>query len=208
MKIGGFQRFSMVDYPEKTAAVIFTQGCNFRCPYCHNPELVDPTLFNEPIAPADILSFLSERKGKLDGVVITGGEPTLQTGLLQFIEEIKGLGFPVKLDTNGTRPKVVAEILNRGLVDFIVMDIKAPLNQYPLLAGAKVEGGKITDTISLIKTSGIPYQFRTTVIPRLHNEESIRCIREWVAKEEISHTFQDFVQTKILSPDFLESPAT
>lgn len=207
MLIGGFQKFSMLDYPDKTAAVVFTQGCNFRCPFCHNPELVNPSLFREPIHPDTILSFLEDRRGMLDGVVITGGEPTLQGGLLKFIQKIKDIGFLVKLDTNGTSPEVVAEILSRGLVDFIAMDIKAPLNQYPLLAGARVERDKIKESVSVIKTSGIPYQFRTTIIPKLHNEESIKCIREWVEKEEICHTFQDFVGKKVLDSAFLESQA-
>ncbi|MCX5829703.1 MAG: anaerobic ribonucleoside-triphosphate reductase activating protein, partial [Deltaproteobacteria bacterium] len=122
MKIGGLQKVSLIDYPGKVGAVVFTQGCNFRCPYCHNPELVNPTLFREPIPEEDILAFLKTRRGKLDAVTVTGGEPTLQEGLSSFLQQIKDLGFLVKIDTNGSLPAMIGILLEKGLVDYFAMD--------------------------------------------------------------------------------------
>ncbi|HEC86320.1 MAG TPA: anaerobic ribonucleoside-triphosphate reductase activating protein, partial [Thermoplasmatales archaeon] len=139
MIIGGFQRFSLIDYPGKICAIIFTQGCNFRCPYCHNPELVNPKLFQEPIDENDIFRFLEMRKGKLDAVEITGGEPTLQPDLIEFMRKIKAMGFLIKLDTNGTNPEVVEKIIKNKLVDYIAMDVKAPLEKYEKVVRAKVD---------------------------------------------------------------------
>ena len=132
--IGGVQKTSLVDFPHRVAAVVFTQGCNFRCGYCHNPLLLPKSnseLDSESFTKEKFFAFLKTRIGKLDGIVITGGEPTLQSGLYDFIKEIKQMGFDIKLDTNGTNPKIVEKLLSDNLLDYIAMDIKAPLEKYP-----------------------------------------------------------------------------
>ena len=141
MLIGGFQKFSFIDYPGKVCAIVFTCGCNFRCSYCHNPELVMPELFKEPIPEGEILSFLENRKGKLDAVTITGGEPTMQRDLLEFVLSVKKLGFLIKLDTNGSDPDVLREAMKE--VDYVAMDVKAPLEKYRETTNSGVDTNRI-----------------------------------------------------------------
>lgn len=162
MKIGGLQKFSFIDYPNKTSAIVFTQGCNFRCEYCHNPELVYYNMYKVPIPEEQVFSFLETRKNQLDAVVITGGEPTLQPDLIDFIKKIKDMGFFVKLDTNGSNPKVLEKIINQKLIDFIAMDIKAPFDKYNLVCCVPVDTDNIKLSVSLIKNSGVDFLFRTT----------------------------------------------
>ena len=164
MKIGGFQKVSLIDYPGRISAVVFTRGCNFRCPFCHNPELVDPERFTDLIPEPEILSFLEKRRGRLDAVVITGGEPTLQPELLPFVIHLRAMGYRIKLDTNRALPEVIEEMLGRRLLDYIAMDIKAPLGKYGEATGVKADGRRITRSISLIMGSGIEYEFRTTAV--------------------------------------------
>ncbi|WP_413852758.1 anaerobic ribonucleoside-triphosphate reductase activating protein [Candidatus Ruminimicrobium bovinum] len=162
MRIGGLQKFSFIDYPGKTAAIIFTQGCNFKCGYCHNPQLVYPSLFKVSIQEEEIFAFLESRKNQLDGVVITGGEPTLQPDLIDFITKVKDMGFLIKLDTNGSNPKVLEQIIKQKLVNFIAMDIKAPFDKYNSVCCVPVNIENIKLSINLIKKSGINFLFRTT----------------------------------------------
>ena len=162
MRIGGIQKFSFIDYPKKTSAVIFTQGCNFRCEYCHNPQLVYYNMFQVSIPQEEILAFLESRKNQLDGVVITGGEPTLQPDLIEFIKKVKEMGFLIKLDTNGSNPDVLKQIINQKLVNFIAMDIKAPFDKYNSVCCVPVDISAIKQSIELIKKSGIDFLFRTT----------------------------------------------
>lgn len=162
MRIGGLQKFSFIDYPGKTAAIIFTQGCNFKCGYCHNPQLVYPSLFKVSIPEEQIFAFLESRKNQLDGVVITGGEPTLQPDLIDFITKVKDMGFLIKLDTNGSNPKVLEQIIKQNLVNFIAMDIKAPFDKYNSVCCVPVNIENIKLSINLIKKSGINFLFRTT----------------------------------------------
>jgi len=164
MKIGNFQKFSMRDYPGKISSVVFVQGCNFRCPYCHNRELVLPEYFSKSIEEKEILEFLQERKGKIQGVVITGGEPTIFPDLPDFLFQIKRMGFYLKLDTNGSNPYMLETIINRKLIDFIALDIKAPVEKYEEIIASKIEKNKILSSIHLILKSGIEHEFRTTVI--------------------------------------------
>ncbi len=161
MLIGGFQKCSLIEYPGEISAVVFTRGCNFRCPYCYNPELVFPRLYPPPIPEEEIISFMEKRKGLLGALVITGGEPALQEDLPEFIGKIKRMGFRVKLDTNGSFPEAVKKAA--GLIDYIAMDVKAPLDKYPRIVGAEADTGKITESIALIMNSGLDYEFRTTV---------------------------------------------
>lgn len=162
--ISGLKKTSLLDYPDKLSAIVFTQGCNFRCGYCHNPDLLQLTNKESIYSTDAFFEFLKMRKGKLDGVVITGGEPTLQKDLIPFIEKIKDLDFLVKLDSNGYRPDVLSEIFNKKLIDYIAMDIKAPLEKYSQITCINTDIEKIKQSINLILNSGIPYEFRTTVL--------------------------------------------
>jgi len=199
MKIGGWQRFSLIDYPGRIGAVVFTQGCNFRCPYCHNPELVDPRRFGKTIPPGDIISFLAGRRGKLDAVTITGGEPTRQGDLADFLTRVKDLGFLVKLDTNGSAPFTLAMLLEKGLVDYIAMDIKGPLEKYAVIAGAEVNDGDIMASVSLISGAGIPHEFRTTLVTPLITPEDVVATAGLIPTES-RYVLQRFVPSKILAP--------
>ena len=176
MRIGGFQKFSLIDYPKKMAAVIFTQGCNFRCPFCYNPDLVLPEKYVQPINEEEILGFLEKRKSHLTGVVVTGGEPTIQRDLADFLRKIKGLGYAVKLDTNGNDPDVLAMLLAEGLVDYIAMDIKTFLARYSEATGVDINIENIKRSIDLIVNSEIDYHFRTTLIRKFISSNDLENI--------------------------------
>jgi len=201
MKIGGFQKFSLIDYPGKISAIIFTQGCNFRCPYCHNPELVNPKLFTDTLDEDLILSFLKKRVGKLDGVVITGGEPLLQHDLIEFIKKVKEMGYFVKLDTNGSYPEILRELLAKNLIDYIAMDIKAPLEKYHDVVRADVCTEKIMKSIRIILNGNIDYEFRTTVVKDLLTEDDLICIAKLIRGAK-RYVLQRFVMSKILDKSF------
>ena len=174
MIIGGFQRFSLIDYPDKISAIVFTQGCNFRCPYCHNPELVDPkNSANIRLKEDEILSFLDRRKGKLNAVTITGGEPLLQSDLSAFLSAIKRLRYLVKLDTNGSFPSRLKKIIELKSVDYIAMDIKTSLDKYHQVIKRKIDTRKILDSIRLVMDSGLDYEFRTTVVKALFEKDDL-----------------------------------
>jgi pyruvate formate lyase activating enzyme len=195
MRIGGFVKQSLMDYPGKIAAVIFTQGCNFRCGYCHNPQLVLPELFlsNPEFASLNILSYLKERKSWLDGVVVSGGEPTIHKDLPLFLKEIKDMGYSVKLDTNGSNPFILEQIIKENLVDYIAMDIKTVLdsNTYSKLIGisnADFIIENIIASIYLIKQSNLDYEFRTTKIP---NEQVVDLMTPYLSDIK-RFTFNEF----------------
>jgi len=164
VKIGGIQKLSLVDYPGKTCAALFTIGCNMRCGYCHNPELVLPERYTDTIPTDDILTFLATRVGKLEGVTISGGEPTMHEDLPDFIEKVKALGFLIKLDSNGTNPIMLRELFARHLIDYIAMDIKGALRNYQEIIARPVDLDAIIESINLIKASGVACEFRTTVV--------------------------------------------
>lgn len=157
----------MIDYPGRIASVIYTQGCNFRCPFCHNPELVCPELFQGEFLEEDIFSFLEKRVKELDGVVVTGGEPLMHSDSFDFISRIKELGYSIKLDTNGCYPQRLEQILRAGIVDFAAMDIKAPLHKYDALTGVHSNHNDIEYSIELIKKYACEYEFRTTVVKNM-----------------------------------------
>ena len=195
-KLAGLQKTTFIDYPEKIACIVFTQGCNFRCGYCHNPELFEN---KEPVlsVPA-FFEFLNKRKGKLDGVVITGGEPTLHgKDLIEFIKEVKSLGFLVKLDTNGTHPDVLQELLNENLLDYIAMDIKAPLAKYRTITQTDIDTKIIKKSIDMIMNSGVDYEFRTTIVKSQLSVEDLRQIGELIQGAK-RYYMQKFLATKIL----------
>lgn len=199
MLIGGLQKTSFIDYPGKIAAVIFTRGCNFHCPYCHNPELVDPQEFGELLSLVEIETFLKKRKGLLEAVVVTGGEPTLQSGLDAFLQKIKEMGYLIKLDTNGSRPEVLKRLLAQNLVDYIAMDVKAPLEKYKKVSETKIEPMLIRQSIELIKKGEVKYEFRTTCVKGLLTKEDILAIGKLLAGAE-KYVLQPFLATKVLSP--------
>lgn len=174
MLISGLVKSSLIDYPEKIAAVIFTNGCNFRCPYCHNPDVV---LGKGTIDEEEVFEFLKSRKGKLDAVTVSGGEPTLQKDLILFLEKIRELGFLIKLDTNGSRPEIIKEIAAKGLVDYIAMDIKGPLEKYPKITSSSVNPEKIKETAEFLHASKIEFEYRTTVVRGLLQESDFYKIR-------------------------------
>ena len=180
MKIGGLIKFTLIDFPGRPAAVIFTQGCNFRCRYCHNPELVYPHMFSEPVAEEEIDAFLKRRQGTLEGVVVTGGEPTLFDDLPQFLAKLKSMGYAVKLDTNGTRPEMLKELIQKKLVDFIAMDLKAPLEKYVLITGVEFNPAILRESMDLIRHAGIGYEFRTTYDKEVLTDADIAAISQLV----------------------------
>ena len=203
MRIGGLQKVSLIDYPGKIAAIVFTQGCNFRCGYCHNPELVNPDFFIKPISLEEIFTFLESRQGELEGVVVTGGEPLLQEGLNDFLKKIKGLGYSIKLDTNGSFQERLRDIIEKKLVDYLAMDIKAPLEKYAAVVKSAVEIKKIKESIDLIMNFGLDYEFRTTVVKSQLKKEDILKIGE-LLKPGSSYILQKFVPSKTLDPQFLK----
>ena len=203
MKIGGLQKVSLIDYPGLISAIIFLQGCNFKCSYCHNPELVDSKLFQPCIKEKEVLDFLNMRRGKLDAVVITGGEPTIHDGLALFIKQIKKMGFAVKLDTNGSQPQVIKNLLDEKLLDLIAMDIKAPLEKYKDIVKTQVNPDSIKESIRLILKSKISYEFRTTVVQSQLEEKDILQIGKMIVGAK-HYVLQKFVPVKTLDKKLLK----
>ena len=203
MKIGGLQKTSLIDYPGKIAATVFLIGCNFHCPFCQNPELVDPQKIKKQlsISEKDFFKFLDARKGLIEGICITGGEPTIHSDLIDFIKKIKQKGFLVKLDTNGSSPEILKKLLKEKLLDFIALDIKSSQNNYSKAVGVKVDLAKIKKSIDLIKNSGINYEFRTTVVPGLVEREDIEEMGEWL-KGAKKIALQQFQNKKVLDKKF------
>lgn len=190
MIIGGLQKTSLLDFPEKIAAIVFTMGCNFRCGYCHNPELI-----NGEAKIEDVFEFLKTRQGKLDGVVITGGEPCLQKDLPEFIKQVKELGFAVKLDTNGSFPEMLEKVLPD--LDYVAMDIKAPLEKYSQIVNVDVDTSKILKSIEILKNGGVDYEFRTTVVKSQLSYEDFEKIGQLIQGAP-RYYLQKFVASKIL----------
>ncbi len=196
MLIGGLQKTSLLDFPDKISAIVFTAGCNFRCGYCHNPELINS------IAPVtEVFEFLKNRVGKLEGVVITGGEPCLQKDLPEFIKQVKSLGFAVKLDTNGSYPEMLAKVLPD--LDYVAMDIKAPLEKYSAVANWNGDVENIRKSIDMIMNSGVDYEFRTTVVASQLDEKDFENIGKLLNGAK-RYYLQKFVPSKVLDSRFLD----
>jgi pyruvate formate lyase activating enzyme len=206
MLIGGLLKFSLIDYPGKMAAVIFTQGCNYRCPFCHNPELVLPGSFNPSMLLEDVMAFLTKRQGQLQGVVVTGGEPTLHHDLKDFLRRIKSLGFLVKLDTNGSNPDVLGEILREKLVDLVAMDIKSSLEGYCKATGVIADLEAVKASIALIQGSGVAHIFRTTVLKRIVSDDDIRQIRSLLGETKSYKLQRGNLSGNVLNRDILDGP--
>ena len=198
MKIGGFQKTSLLDYPNRISAIIWTVGCNFRCPFCYNKNLVDGNvgLFSED----EILSFLKKRKGLLEGLSISGGEPLLQKDIAEFIAKVKKLGYLVKVDTNGTFPKILKELLDKKLIDYVSMDVKAPKKKYDQLAGVKVSVSKIDKSISIIKNDAPDYEFKTTFVPQFLKKEDVIDIAKWLKGSKNFYLQQFKNDVPLISP--------
>jgi pyruvate formate lyase activating enzyme len=200
VRLKGWVRTSLIDYADHIATVLFTGGCNFRCPPCHNADLVLRPAEIADLPLEDVWAFLSRRAGLVDGVVVTGGEPTLQGDLSPFLRQVRELGFDVKLDTNGYRPDVLAALLDEGLVDYVAMDVKAPPRKYPLLAGrADLNVARLERSIALLQGSGISHEFRTTVVPGLLDESDAEEIARWIAGAE-QYVLQQFRPLGTLDP--------
>ena len=205
MKIGGLQKSTLIDYPDKVAATIFVSGCNFRCPFCHNPEMVLPEkIKNQPeIKEKEIYDFLEKRKGFLDGVVICGGEPTIYSDLPEFIKKIKKMNYLVKLDTNGSNPKMLKEMIGNRLLDYVAMDIKSSKDRYQKVSGVQnIDIEKIEQSVKILKENKIDYEFRTTLVPGLVGKEDVLEIVKWInpAKKYFLQNFQ--VQGETVDPSF------
>ena len=206
MTIAGLVKSSLIDYPGKVSAVIFTQGCNFRCGFCHNPSLIPITNDQNTslqFSESEVLEFLGSRVGKLDGVVITGGEPTIQPDLVEFIKKIKKLGFLVKLDTNGSSPAVIQSLVTGHLVDYIAMDVKNSPEKYEETCGYPFSGN-IQESIKLIMDSGIDYEFRTTVLSAFHDKGSVEELAKSI-KGAKKYVIQNFRNGNVYNLDLKEA---
>lgn len=179
MRISGLQKLSLLDYPEKTAATVFTGGCNLRCPFCHNAGLVTRALDFPEITQEEFFAFLEKRRGKLDGVCITGGEPLLQSGLEGFIRRIRDMGFLVKLDTNGAYPEKLRRLIDASLLNYVAMDVKNIPEKYALTVGLPAfDTAPVIESIALLKEGRVPYEFRTTLVKGLHDAQDIPVLGE------------------------------
>lgn len=192
MKISGIQKLSMVDYDGHIACTIFTTGCNFACPFCHNSGLVTKIDTSTLISTEEVIAHLKKRKGIIDAIVISGGEPTLQPDLIDFIKSLRELDISIKLDTNGTNLPILKELVENNLIDYVAMDIKNSIAKYPLTINKDVEKGTILDTIKYIMTSGIDYEFRTTLVKEFHSVSDIKDIAQMI-KGAKKYCLQKFV---------------
>jgi len=203
MLFGGLQKTTLVDYPGKVAATVFAVGCNFCCPYCHNPELVLPELIKKQpkIAEKEILDFLKERRKLLEALCITGGEPTIQPDLIDFIKKVKDLGFLIKIDTNGSCPNVLNNLIEKKLIDYVAMDIKAPKEKYEIFSEDEEIIEKIDKSIELLKQDKIDYEFRTTLVSDILDEQDILAIVDWI-RFAPRYYLQRFQKGKVLDEKF------
>lgn len=195
MRVCGLQKLAMVDYPGKIAATVFTGGCNLRCPFCHNALLVTRLQESPALDEAEILDFLKKRKGLLDGMVLSGGEPLLQAGAKDFLRKVRELGYSIKVDTNGCYPERLADILEEGLADYVAMDIKNCREKYALTCGLQeMDLAPVEESIRLLRESGVEYEFRTTMVRELHTVEDMESIGCWLGV--VPHYYlQNFVDS-------------
>jgi len=205
MKIGGFLPMTLSDYPGRIAAAVFTQGCNFRCPFCHNGTLLATDPPSDTLMPVDrVVDFLDRRRECLDAVIVTGGEPTIQPDLPMFVNRIRRKGFKIKLDTNGSRPAVLRQLLACHMLDYVAMDIKAPPGKYARLTGTDAPIASITESIALLAESDTPCEFRTTYVPALLAADDLQQIRSCLPPGA-RHTVQPFVPDNALDASLRSS---
>ena len=193
MNVQGYQKLTLLDYPGRTACTVFTGGCNLRCPFCHNAGLVRTPLAG-PNLTDEVLAYLQKRQGILDGVCVTGGEPLLQPDLEDFLRKVKEMGYAVKLDTNGMLPKRLEAILATKLVDYVAMDVKSSPDGYPAATGTDADVSAVTDSLSILRGSGIPYELRTTAVRGIHISADFHAIGEWIG-EVPAYYIQRFVDS-------------
>ncbi len=203
MVLGGLQKSSLIDYPGRISCVAFFSGCNFDCPYCHNPDLARGELTQSTLDNAALIKFLSRRKGLLDGVVMSGGEPTLHDGLGKLCRRVKDMGFGIKLDTNGSRPHVLERLLNNGLVDYVAMDIKTDPDDYGHLAKGRSVSADIKRSVRILMGAGVDYEFRTTCVKPFVDESIIRNIARLIKGARL-YALQRFQEETLLHPDFFK----
>ena len=202
MQIHGLNKTTLLDYPGRVACTVFTGACNFRCPFCQNADLVLNPMSQPLIPEEEVLRHVDKRKGIITGVCITGGEPTLNDGLADFIHKLKERGLFVKLDSNGYRPEVLKSLVNDGLVDYIAMDIKSSPRRYSEAAGVDVDVNKIRESVEFIMASGTDYEFRTTTVRELHDRETFREIGEFI-KGADKYFLQGYVDSeRVIHPGF------
>jgi pyruvate formate lyase activating enzyme len=203
IKIGGLQKLTLIDFPGRLAATVFLTGCNFRCPWCYSAELVLPEkIKNQPkISEKEFFKFLKERKKLIEGVVLCGGEPTTSKGLIPLIKKIKKMGFLVKLDTNGSDPALLKKLIDKKLIDYVAMDIKAPKEKYSEVAGTKVDVKKIQKSIDILKEGKVDYEFRSTIVPSIHTKEDILSMAKWISGAK-RYFLQNFLPEKTIDPKF------
>ncbi len=205
MLLSGVTKLTLLDFPEKTACIVFTAGCSFRCGYCHNPEFVLPEQIKKIekgfIPEETFLRFLKRRQGLLEGVVITGGEPTLHPDLEDFIVKIRALGYAVKLDTNGNRPVVLRQLIEKGLVQYVAMDFKTSFDRYRTLSGLGVDAQAIAESFHFLKEGIVPYEFRTTLVREIHTEDVLDTMRQSL-RGASRYFLQSFRNEIVLDPKF------
>ncbi len=212
MLLGGLQKTTLIDFPGKLACTVFTLGCNFRCPFCYSSEIVLPEKIKKQprISGKDFFEFLESRQGLIKGVVICGGEPTIQKDLPKFIKKIKKMGFLVKLDTNGSNPKILKKLIDEKLIDYVAMDIKAPLGiktqnpkskaqSYDNATGVKVNLENVKKSINILKENGVDYEFRSTIVPTIHTKEDVIEMAKWI-KGAKRYYLQNFRPEKTIDP--------
>ena len=209
MLLGGLQKTTLIDFPGRVACTVFTVGCNFRCPFCHNKDLVSLELFKktklQPISEDYFFEFLEKRKKILDGVCITGGEPSLQKDLPQFCKKIKSLGLEVKLDTNGSNPKMLEKLIKKETIDFISMDVKTVFEEYKKAIGIQYPVSSIKESIKLILRSGLEYEFRTTIVPGIHDKGTmVKLAKDLKEIVKLNYVFQQFRPKNCLDPKYLK----
>ncbi len=194
MNIQGFQKLTLLDYPGKVACTVFTGGCNLRCPFCHNFQLATGSETG-PDLTGEVTEYLSKRRGIIDGVCITGGEPLLWNDLEEFIDSVRGMGYLVKLDTNGTRPDRLSKLLQKGKLDYVAMDIKSSIGSYEKLSGCDVDTSAVKQSVEILKNANIPYEFRTTAVKGLHEMKDFEEMAEWL-KGDSRYYLQKFVMNE------------
>lgn len=195
MKISGLQKLTLLDFPDVVSCIVFTKGCNLRCPFCHNSSLVVDSKLTPEIGEEEVFSYLNKRKNILDGVVISGGEPLLQSDIKDFIVRIKTLGYKVKLDTNGVNSKLLSELIDEKLVDYVAMDIKNTFDKYDMTTGkSNSRIDNIKESIRILKKEKVPYEFRTTIVKNFHNIEDIKKILKYINGSK--YFIQNFVDNE------------
>lgn len=211
MRLGGVEQLTLIDYPDKVAATVFTLGCNFRCPYCYSSELVIPDKIEKQpkFSEEDFFDFLDKRKGKLEGVVICGGEPTIHKDLPQFAQKIKDMGFLVKLDSNGSNPQMLEKLIEEGLIDYVAMDVKGPKEKYDIMTGLGDKWsedlmGKVDKSIEILKRGDVDYEFRTTVVPDVLKKEDLLSIADWIKGAEKYYLQNYRAQKETINPEFMK----